>query len=314
MRFLITIIAPMYNEEDIVRKYCHTVLDVVEPIISKYDIELLLVNDGSRDATLQVMNEMHQEHPDEVGIVNLSRNFGLEGAVDAGLRTAAGDAVVVMDADLQDPPGLIPELVEKWEQGYDVVSAKRIKRKSDNLFKRASADLFYYVQDKLSGRLKLERNAANYRLLSRRAVDMILSFPEVNRSFRVLVPFAGMRSTFVEYERDKRYAGKTKYDLFSMIHYALDSLTGVSTAVLRKIAWLVPVFAVVSLIALAGMLFGERDLCTVLFLISVSDTLIFAALSVIAEYIGQIMAEVKGRPASIIYEVVPSGSSRRKEK
>ena len=256
---------------------------------------------------------MQEKFPREIGVVCLSRNFGLEGAVDAGLRAATGDAVVVMDADLQDPPDVILEMVDKWEQGYDVVSAKRIKRKNDNLFKRASADFFYFVQDKLSGKLKLERNAANYRLLSRKAVDMLLSFPEVNRSFRVLVPYAGMRSTFVEYERDKRYAGKTKYNLSSMVHYALDSLTGVSTEILRKIGWLVPIFALLSAVALAGMVFGNRELFTVIFLVSISDMLIFAGLSLIAEYIGQIMVEVKGRPTSIIYDVVPSGNARKED-
>ena len=223
---LLTIIAPMYNEEPIVEQYVITTLDALEKI-KGYTHEIILVNDGSSDNTYGEMLKMQEKFPREIGVVCLSRNFGLEGAVDAGLRAATGDAVVVMDADLQDPPDVILEMVDKWEQGYDVVSAKRIKRKNDNLFKRASADFFYFVQDKLSGKLKLERNAANYRLLSRKAVDMLLSFPEVNRSFRVLVPYAGMRSTFVEYERDKRYAGKTKYNLSSMVHYALDSLTGI---------------------------------------------------------------------------------------
>ena len=309
---LLTIIAPMYNEEPIVEQYVITTLNALGKI-KGYTHEIILVNDGSSDNTYGEMLKMQGKFPREIGVVCLSRNFGLEGAVDAGLRAATGDAVVVMDADLQDPPDVILEMVDRWEQGYDVVSAKRIKRKNDNLFKRASADLFYFVQDKLSGKLKLERNAANYRLLSRKAVDMLLSFPEVNRSFRVLVPYAGMRSTFVEYERDKRYAGKTKYNLTSMVHYALDSLTGVSTGILRKIGWLVPAFALLSAAALAGMIFGNRELFTVIFLISFSDMLVFAGLSLIAEYIGQIMVEVKGRPASIIYDVVPSGNARKED-
>lgn len=311
MKPLITVVAPMYNEEKVVVPYCEAVLAVWKNIEDQYNLELLLVNDGSDDRTLDEMSKIHTEHPQQIGIVNLTRNFGLEGAVDAGLQVATGDAVVVMDADLQDPPEVILELINKWEQGYDVVSAKRVKRTSDNLFKRASAALFYYVQDKLSGKLKLERNAANYRLLSRKAVDTLLSFPEVNRSFRVLVPFAGMKSAYVEYERDKRFAGKTKYNLSSMVHYALDSLTGVSTEILRKISWFVPAFALASMVALAGMIFGNRELFAVIFLISISDMLIFAGLSVIAEYIGQIMVEVKGRPTSIIYDVIPSGNARK---
>lgn len=307
---LLSIIAPMYNEEQTAEHYTIATLSVLERI-KGYAHEIILVNDGSSDNTYLEMLRLQERYPKEIGVVCLSRNFGLEGAVDAGLRVATGDAVVVMDADLQDPPDVILEMVDKWEQGYDVVSAKRIKRKNDNLFKRMSANLFYYVQDKLSGKLKLERNTANYRLLSRKVVDMLLSFPEVNRSFRVLVPYAGMRSTFVEYERDKRYAGRTKYNLTSMVHYALDSLTGVSTGVLRKISWFVPAFALASVAALAGMVFGNRELFLVIFLISVSDMLIFAGLSVIAEYIGQIMVEVKGRPASIIYDVIPSGNARK---
>ena len=314
MKKLISIVAPMYNEEASAREYCDEALKLAEQIKGSYDTEVLLVNDGSKDSTFAIMQEQQKLHPDVFSVVALSRNFGLEGAVHAGLAKASGDAVVVMDADLQDPLSLIPEMIRKWENGADIVVASRIKRSNDSFFKKLGARFYYKVLDSLSGKLKLEKSAANFRLLSRKAVNQVMSLPEVNSVFRVVVPFVGMKTDKVEYDRDKRYAGKTKYSLKSMIPYALDSITGISVAPLRKIAFLVPVFLLASFVSLVlalvlsgGWMFFWTAMCVACFVFSIFSV----ALSVMAEYLAQLMIEVKGRPVSIVYSFEQSLSAKR---
>lgn len=308
MKKLISIIAPMYNEETLAHEYCRETLAMADSLKDNYDFEILLINDGSKDNTYAVMMEEQKAHPKEISTICLSRNFGLEGAVNAGIRKAAGDAVVVMDADLQDPPALIPEMIKKWEAGADVVIGSRVKRSNDNFFKKFGANCYYKVLDGLSGRLKLEKNAANFRLLSRKALDQVLELPEVNSVFRVVVPFVGMRTDLIEYDRDKRFAGKTKYNLKSMIPYALDSITGISVEPLRKIAYFLLVAVISFFSSLAGVIFASnawKPACLVLMAVSVLFGFVFIGMSVIAEYVAQIMTEVKGRPISIIYDYTP---------
>lgn len=308
MKKLISIVAPMYNEEQLVEEYCNETLAAMQSVSEVYDVELVLVNDGSRDTTYKKMLCMQELHKQEISIVNLSRNFGLEGAVSAGLKKAVGDAVVVMDADLQDPPRLILQMLHNWEQGADVVVGSRIKRSHDGWFKKLGAGFYYAVLGNLSGKLKLEKSAANFRLLSRRAVDQVLALPEVNTVFRVVVPFVGMKTAVVEYDRDKRFAGKTKYKLGSMIRYALDSITGISIEPLRKILWAVPMALLFAAAAFIGMLLTEGLWsvgCMVVGVMAFLFAVLFAVLVVLGEYIGQIMLEVKGRPTSVIYEYRP---------
>lgn len=308
MKKLISVVAPMYNEEGTAHIYCQEMKKMTEGLSDRYDFEIILVNDGSKDNTYAVMLEEQAANPKEITTVCLSRNFGLEGAVNAGIRKAKGDAVVVMDADLQDPPHLIPEMIEKWENGADIVVGSRVKRSNDNFFKKAGAGFYYKVMDWLSGKIKLEKSAANFRLLSRKALDQVLALPEVNSVFRVVVPFVGMKTDVVEYDRDKRYAGTTKYNLKSMIPYALDSITGISVEPLRKIMFLQPaavLWFVVSLVAMCLPGGSWKAAWFVSMIMSAFFELILLALGIMAEYIAQIMTEVKGRPTSIIYEYVP---------
>lgn len=303
---LISIIAPMYNEELLVEEYCNEVYKMYEKIKDKYDIEILLINDGSKDNTYEKMKKMKAKYNGYVKIINLSRNFGLEGAINAGLKKSKGDAIVVMDADLQDPPQVILKMIEKWEKGVDIVIGSRIKRKYDGFFKKFTAKIYYKILDFLSGKLKLEKNAANFRLLSRKAVNELLSLSEVNPVFRVIVPFIGMKTDVVEYGRDKRYAGKSKYKLLSMIRYALDSITGISIEPLRKIILFpfITLFLAI-LLFIGGLIIVNEEWSICLFIISsiaFFTTLIMIILALLAEYIGQIMIEVKRRPISIIYE------------
>jgi dolichol-phosphate mannosyltransferase len=313
---LISVIAPMYNEEELVFEYCTTTLQVLEQLHEHYNSELVLVNDGSTDRTLERMLQIHKQHQSIITIVSLSRNFGLEAAVNAGLLKAAGDAVVVMDADLQDPPALIFEMVKAWEKGANVVIGSRIERSHDKFFKKISANLYYTMLKSYSGKLSLEKNAANYRLLDRKAVNQLLSLPEVNRTFRVLVPFIGMRTATVEYGREKRAAGETKYHLGSMIRYGLDSLTGITVEPLRKIIWTLPITLLLAVFSIIGLIIS-KDVWRVGFMlsliISVLFLILFVCIGLLGEYIAQIMIEVKGRPSAIIYEYLPCENAKKGE-
>lgn len=316
MKKLISIIAPMYNEESLVQTYCEETMKSLESVADQYDYELVLVNDGSKDQTYAKMLEQQQMHPNNITLVCLSRNFGLEGAVKAGVEKAKGDAVIVMDADLQDPPSLLPEMIHKWENGADVVVCSRVKRSSDSLFKKFTANCYYKILDSLSGKLKLEKSAANFRLLSRKAVDTFLALPESNGVFRVMVPYVGMKTEIVEYDRDKRYAGKTKYNLKNMVPYALASITGISIEPLRKIFWFIPLDFLLFIGSIIGMLITQdiwRAMWCIILVLSVLFGLMFVAVLIIAEYVGQIMLEVKGRPLSIIYEYSPCEVAKERE-
>lgn len=315
MKKLISIIGPMYNEEAIVSQFCEETIKALAPISDRYDLELVLVDDGSKDGTIDQMRRVREIFPGVVTLVQLSRNFGLEGAIHAGLRMAAGDAVVAMDADLQDPPDVILKMVTEWENGADIVVGSRAGRPNDSVFKRLSAKLFYSTLDALSGKLHLEKEAANFRLLDRKALATLLALPEVNGVFRVVVPFLGMKTTVVSYDRDKRFAGETKYRLKSMIRYALDSLTGISIEPLRKIPAAAVISFILTLASIAGIFLmpGEWKptflICSVM---SLLFSLLFFVLSVIAEYLGQVYTEVKRRPISLVYDFQPSDSSRKK--
>ena len=307
----------MYNEESLVEEYCNVTLNVLKEVSEKYSYEIILVNDGSIDNTLQIMNSIKEKNTKEISIINLSRNFGLEGAVYAGLSKAKGDIIVTMDADLQDPPNLILEMLKEFEKGYDIISGKRIKRKHDNFFKRFTADMFYKIFQSFSGKVKLERNVSFYRLFSRKVLEKLLELPETNVIFRVTMPFIGMKNTIIGYERDKRFSGKTKYNITSLIKYAIDAITGISVEPLRKIFILVPLI----IILLAGSIIGIIILKNLWQIICVFTTVIlflaalnFIVLSIIAEYIAQIMIEVKHRPVSIIYDYIPSENSILREK
>lgn len=311
MAKLISVIAPMYNEEELVREYCEVTLGVLRSI-SGYDHEIILVNDGSRDGTYGVMREVQNMYPEEIGIVDETRNYGLEGAIKAGLSVARGDIVVVMDADLQDPPNLMHQMLEKIESGASIVTASRVSRSNDSLFKKASANMYYRILDSLSGQESLGENAANYRMMTRDAVDKWLSLPEANNIFRVTVPYLGMKTDYVEYDRNKRAAGVTKYHFKSMLRYALESITGMSTEPLTKLIVLLPIDFCLFIIAIVTMLFVEsywKAAWLVIVALTVLTGMVLIATTCIGAYVGEILTEVKRRPQSIIQEYRPSGVS-----
>jgi dolichol-phosphate mannosyltransferase len=295
----------MYNEGLLVNKFVNETINSLCGIECEYDFEIILVNDGSTDNTLELMYSEYKRDPKHIAIIDLTRNFGLEGAVSAGLSVVRGDIVIVMDADLQDPPSLILKMVTEWEKGADIVVGVRTKRINDTFFKRIGANIFYRILDKLSGKVKIKRNAANFRLLNSKAVDVFRALPESNKVFRVLTSYIGMKSVYIDYTRDVRYAGKTKYNLKSMIPYALNSITGISVKPLRLIIYISIFLAFLSFLSFFFGIFSQEAINRCIFFVSAIVAFFFVlltgCLAVIAEYIAQIIIEVKKRPTSIIY-------------
>lgn len=306
MKKTITVIGPLYNEQGLVQRYVEEVVKVFRGALSLYRLELILVDDGSTDDTFSRMKEAQNLFPNIITTVKLTRNFGLEGAIFAGLKASTGSAVVVMDADLQDPPSVIVELVKKWNAGFHVVSAVRKSRPNDSAFKKITATLYYKLLAVLSGKVPFDKEAANFKLLSKTAVDRLLSLPEVNGVFRVLVPYIGLPAEKVYYERDKRFSGETKYSFRTMVPYALDSITSISVSPLRKIYVSVLLGFTVSLISLVLAIVTESDSNSyaIVSIISFLLTLVMISLTIIAEYLAQICIEVKKRPISMVQEVV----------
>lgn len=302
----VSIVAPMYNESESV----HYFFDAIELEIakaSKYEFEIIIINDGSKDDTLEKLYQI-QKTNSRLGIVDFSRNFGHESAVAAGFEYATGDAVIIMDADLQDPPELIHALLEKWEEGYLVVNAKRGNRDKDPFLKRFTAAQFYNVINMFNEKVKIPKNVGNYRLMDRTVVDEINALPEKNRVFRVLVPFVGYRTAEVEFIRPERVAGKTHYNWKSMFKLAMDSITSATTVPLKLatrlgmlaafIGFGVMFYTVVSKFLWQTSAGWASLMSTVLFMGGVQ--LMF--LGVIGEYIGRIFLEVKDRPVYIVHK------------
>lgn len=304
----ISIIAPMYNEEETAKKYIKEMSSVMKNL-NDYNYEIIVVDDGSTDNTFnELMNE--RMNYKKIGIVKLSRNYGLEGAVNAGLNVATGDAVITMDADLQDPPELVIELVKMWQDGYDVVNAKRYRRQYDSFFKKITAKLYYSFVKRMCNNVELKENIANYRLLSRKVVDSIKRLPEVNRVFRIIVPVVGYRTATIEYSREKRYAGKTKYSYSKLIKYAIDGITSSGIKPLKFIALLGIIQIVIFFIFIIAsfiMIFSKDANWWIMLIASIVIffmSMLFISISIISEYVGQIFIEVKHRPISIIDEFI----------
>ena len=313
---LISIVVPMFNEEEMAPLFTKAISEVFANIPS-YDYEIVAVNDGSKDNTLNILLE-EQEKNNRIVIVNLSRNFGHEPALFAGLKTAKGDAVIPMDADLQDPPEVIPELIKKWEEGYQVVNARRASRKEDSFLKRKTAGMFYAWSNKISNKVKVPQNVANFRLIDRRPLDEILEFGEKNRVFRIQVPYVGFKVCEVLFSRPKRAKGVSKYNPKSMFSLAISSTISLTVrplewsigiciflAVICGLSWVSQAtFFVLKLTNILNI--GELNLWFWL-IINVLLTVGFLILFVIAilsQYVAKNTIETLARPAVIIDEVI----------
>ncbi len=297
---LLSVVAPVYNEEELVERFVRRACAAV----ADYTFELVLVNDGSTDATPELLDRMAAEDP-RVRVVHLSRNFGHQAALTAGLEHAAGDVVAMIDADLQDPPELIPTMVSRWETGADVVYAVRRQREGETAFKLATASWFYKLFDKLA-QVDLEPNSGDFRLLDRRALDALLTMTERSRFLRGMTVWVGFTQTAVPYERDARHAGETKYTLRKMLRFSLDAIASFSHVPLQLATYVgllsagLAFFAIPVVIGLhfAGSYLPGFGSLTIAILLLGGIQLI--ALGVIGEYVGRIYDEVKHRPLYIV--------------
>lgn len=227
----ISIVVPMYNEVEVAPLFFDAINKVIESC-KDYEFEVVAVNDGSKDGTLDLLIKK-QEEMDNLVVVDLSRNWGHESAVRAGLLTASGDAIIPIDADLQDPPEIIPEMIKMWEDGYKVVNARRGSRNKDTSFKKNTAGIYYKVLNKLSGKIKIPNNVANFRLLDRQVLDEINKLSESNRVLRIEIPFVGFKTGEVVFAREERKKGKSKYNFSAMFNLAVESVVNASTTPLR---------------------------------------------------------------------------------
>jgi dolichol-phosphate mannosyltransferase len=300
----------MYNEEKVVKIFFSTINDVIASI-HDYQFELIVVNDGSKDQTLTLLYDQFKIQSNLV-VVNLSRNFGHEPAVAAGIKVAKGDAIIPMDADLQDPPSLIKELLKKFEEGFDVVNAKRKSRHEDSFFKRFSAIKFYQFIAKLSGKVKIPQNVGHFRLISRRVANEVIALSERNRVFRIQVPYIGFKTTEVFFDRPKRAAGETHYNLKSMLKLAVDSIASTTSV---PLVWPLTVAIIMGFISTLSIL----SQITVLIVLSLDMyvqllwlvtnvfliilTILFFMLAIMSLYISRVFIETQNRPFFVIESI-----------
>jgi polyisoprenyl-phosphate glycosyltransferase len=317
----LSIVVPLYNEEGNVEPLAERIVAIAERLPGKPSYEVVLVNDGSTDSTARQIRTEMARRP-HVVFINLSRNFGHQLAATAGVDIARGDAVVLMDGDLQDPPELIEAFVRKWSEGYDVVYAVRRTRKGEGRFKLMTARLFYRTIRRLT-KVSIPVDTGDFRLMSRRVVEALKRSPERHRFLRGLVSWVGYNQIGVEYDRDERHSGSTKYPLTKMLRFAIDGITSfsdvplrfasflgfVSSAVAFVYALLVVVFKLFSLNPPAYTKGWASTIVAILFLGGVQ----LISLGILGEYIGRIYDEVKGRPLYLISEIERSEEMPRRQ-
>lgn len=303
---LISILVPAYNEEAVLDKLYER-LDKLTKNVIGYDFELLFVNDGSRDRTLEIIKK-YAEQDNRVAYVNFSRNFGKEIAMIAGLDHATGDATIIIDADLQDPPELIPEMIKYWEKGYDDVYAKRNNRHGETWLKKTTAKTYYWLLQK-STRITIQRDTGDFRLLDRRCVEALKQLRETERYTKGMFSWIGYNKKEITYDRDPRLAGEIKQNYSILVKLALDGITSFTTAPLR-IASIVgalvslTAFVFIVIVVIKTWIFGDAVagypslMSVILFLGGVQ----LLSIGIIGEYVGRIFNETKGRPLYLVEE------------
>ena len=305
----VSVVIPMYYEEEVANE-CYNRMKKVLGELENYDYELIFVNDGSKDKTLSILEEI-AEKDEKAKVISFSRNFGHQAAVTAGLKFVTGDAIVIIDADLQDPPELIPEMLKLWEDGNEVIYGKRKTREGESHFKLFTAKMFYKTLNALSD-VEIPKDTGDFRLVDRKVVDTINQLPEHNKFLRGLFSWVGYKQKAYEYERKERFAGKTKYPLKKMLKLAQDGILSFSTKPLKIVGGLGILSVIISigilLYSILSFAFSWNNLtpgwtslmCTMTFLGGV----ILISLWMIGEYIARIYDETKQRPQYIIDKTI----------
>lgn len=298
---LITILIPAYNEEDVLELLYTRLNDILSTLNHKYNFELLFVNDGSTDNTLNILKELRKKDS-QVCFLNLSRNYGKEVAMIAGLDYSKGDALIIIDADLQDPPELIPEMISYWEQGYDDVYAKRNSRKGETWLKKFTSKMYYKILQKVT-KIEIQKDTGDFRLLDRRCVEALKQFRECQRYTKGLFSWIGYNKKEILYDRDPRAAGKTKWNYKKLVDLSIDGITSFTTAPLRLstitgiiISFIAFIYMLVIIIKtlISGIDVPGYASTMVVILFIGGIQLIF--LGIIGEYLGRAFYESKNRP------------------
>lgn len=308
-RHKITLVSPFYNEEKSVQGFFNRINEVFALLADRYDLEVIAINDGSRDQTYLELIRAKADN-DYLTVVDLSRNFGKEAAISAGLDFATGDAVIPIDSDLQHPPEVVLELIKKWEEGAEVVLAKRVDRETDRLVQKWTASFFYKLHNRISD-IDIPADVGDFRLMDRKVVEALKKLPETRRFMKGLFAWVGFRTTTVEYKVAPREHGTTSFNTWKLWNFALEGITSFSTAPLRVWTYLGGAVSALSFIYASYLLIK-----TVFFgadtpgYASIMITILFACgiqligIGVLGEYIGRIFAESKKRPVYIVRDVI----------
>lgn len=313
--YKVALIVPVYNEEDTIATFISTVESKLEPILEH--LEIVFVDDGSKDKSAQIIEEL-MEHNERIALIKLSRNFGKEAAMTAAIDMCDADALIPIDVDLQDPPELVLEFVKIWrEQGVDTVYGKRVDRSSDSETKRISSGGFYYVFNKLSGRVKIPENVGDFRLIDSKIIQTVRNLNESNRFMKGLYAWPGFTSCEVDYVRPERSAGTTKWNYWKLWNFALDGIVSFSSLPLRVWSYIgagvgflglvYMVYILVSTMIKGVSVPGYASLmCVVLFLGSIQ----LISIGVLGEYLGRVSEEVKKRPVYVVSTIKGKLSNR----
>lgn len=310
-----SVIIPMYNEEAVIQETYRQLKKVMNSAGDPY--ELIFINDGSKDRSVETIKDYcGWDHT--VKLIDFSRNFGHQIAISAGMDYASGEAVIIIDADLQDPPSLILDMITKWKEGYEVVYAKRVKRNGETLFKKWSAAMFYRIL-RASTDISIPVDTGDFRLMDRKVCDEMKLLSENNRFVRGLVSWVGFRQTAIEYERDERLAGETKYPLKKMIKLCLDGITSFSYkplklagylgAFLSSLGFLYMIYVIYLALFTDSVIKGWSSLISIMLLF---NGFVLIILGILGEYVGRIYDETKGRPLYIVREL--QGLEKEKSK
>jgi len=314
---LVSIVVPAFNEEAVLPDFHQSITRVLPGL--PFDFEIIYINDGSSDNTLDIIRKLRQSD-DRVTLIDLSRNFGKEIALTAGLHKAAGDAVVVIDADLQDPPELIPELISEWQNGYDVVYAQRTHRKGESMLKRTTAHFFYRIIQRIS-RISIPEDTGDFRILSRRAVNALNTLSEQHRFMKGLFAWIGYRQKAVHYQRNPRQAGETKWNYWRLWNFALDGITSFTIAPLKISTYLglltaAGAFAYGIYMLIDTLIHGNPvpGYPSLIVIILILGGVQLVAIGILGEYLGRIFNETKRRPLYFVNEYLPSPNIRSAQK
>ncbi|MBL6081787.1 glycosyltransferase family 2 protein [Belnapia sp. T18] len=307
---MVSVVVPLFNEEDVLKAFQSRLTAVMEKL--QHPWEVIYVNDGSKDRSLEILKELSNRES-QVSIVDLSRNFGKEVALTAGLDHAKGDAVIVIDVDLQDPPEVIPDLIAGWYEGFDVVYAQRRKREGETKMKRLTAAVFYRVMQHIGGSVRLPPNTGDFRLMSRRSLDALLQMRERHRFMKGLFAWVGFPSKAVLYDRAPRAAGTTKWNYRRLWNLSIEGITSFTVIPLKIATYLGAAVAVFALIFAAHIVIktlmfsnpvaGYASLMAVMLLLGGVQLL---TLGIIGEYLGRVFNEAKGRPLYILQQYIPA--------